>query len=377
MNAETASETGTIARIRKRPAMYIGDTGMHGLRQLLDEVLANACEEALYGGASHIAVCRFRDDSFSVKDDGRGIADCGDLPGLFGELRDGVRAEDEPKLAHGMCSGAVTVNALSETFAVTSDRDGRRNHREFQRGEPYEATVPEAAPTGRSSGTQVRWRPDPEIFGEVSLEGHLIRNRLRTLSYLLPGQVFDLRDELEGRFETYRAAGGLRDFVECVNTGRNALHAPVYAEAREGKIHVEVALQYYFGNDDPLIGFLNHRSLQSRGPHAQGVFAGLSDVLTPLASEYLRGTQERLCTAQVATGLAAVVSMRHPDPQFRGSYARIAGNSELEAMVRSCVVRALESGLQRDPEFLAGVLWQIPGADRLSEPCPLREDLRL
>lgn len=359
----------SVEAVRRRPAMYVGNMSERGIFKLFDTVMANSVEEALYGGADRVGITCHTDGSLSIEDNGRGIPLGIDpdtnLPFLTLACTDRkagsrLRPANEPRLAHGMVSELHVVNALSERFEITSRRDGRTLFQRFARGVPVEAPQ-ELPPSGSAStGTTIRWLPDPEVMATTDHRPDLLRSRLRTLACLVPGLRFHLRDEVEGRDFDFYAPGGAAELVELLNTGRRTFDPPVRVVRQQGPIFLDVAVQYHFLPDDPVLSFANLCKTERGGFHERGLHRALQEILTPLARKAgrIRGDQ-RLTLNGIQQGLTAVVSVRLPGAQFEGMYADRLGNQEVEALVFEAVTKDLHQALERDLTLFSQILCQL------------------
>jgi DNA gyrase subunit B len=347
--------------VRKRPAMYIGDLGRSGLHHLVYEVVDNSIDEAMAGACQNIGVIVHADGSVSVEDDGRGFPvgikeeyGMSALELCLTRLGAGAKFErDSYKISGGLHGvGVSVVNALSEWLHVRTQRDGQCWVMSFERGKttsPLEAVGP-----ADTTGTLVRFKPDPEIFREVDFHYDLLAKRLRELAYLNNGLTITLTDERSGTSEVFRFDDGIREFVKHLNDGKEPIHSPpVYfkREDAEQRLIVEVALQYTEKYNETMLSFVNNINTVEGGTHLSGFRTALTRTLNAYArkNNLLKGNDPTPSGDDVREGLTAILSVKVPEPQFEGQTKTKLGNSEVGTFVETSVNEMLGNYLEEHP----------------------------
>ncbi|WP_254544409.1 DNA topoisomerase (ATP-hydrolyzing) subunit B [Halomarina pelagica] len=352
-----------LEAVRKRPAMYIGSTDTRGLHHLVYEVVDNAIDEALAGYCDTIEVTIHEDDSVTVTDDGRGIpVDTHseyDLPALeviMTVLHAGGKFDNKSYQVSGGLHGVgvSVVNALSKWLEVEVRRDGAVWTDRFDHGEPEPDAfqrVRDMAPD-EETGTTVRFWPDDAIFETTDFTYTTLESRLRELAFLNPGVEITLRDERSGEEATFKYDGGIREFVAYLNETRSALHDDVvyFATEQEG-IQVEVAMQATDGVQSSIHAFANNINTREGGTHLTGFKTALTRVINDYAGKngLADDVDGNLKGEDIREGLTAVISVKHPDPQFEGQTKTKLGNSEVRGIVESAMHEELRTYLEEHP----------------------------
>ncbi len=366
-----------LEAVRKRPGMYIGGTGLGALHHLVYEVVDNSIDEAMAGFATFVSVSVLADGSVSVTDDGRGIPVepvRNEDPTLDGKsavevvltrLHAGGKFNEEGsayKVSGGLHGvGVSCVNALSSMLEVEVWRDGAVYGITFERGvvttEIHEiGPIPSGAT--RSSGTQVVFKPDSEIFEDTTFDYQVLLNRLRELSYLNPGVTIKLTDERVGadgkpKHDSFKAENGLLEYVQHLMKGKNAVSSPVYITKaiEEENLLCEVALQYHDGYSELLKTFANNIHNADGGTHGQGFKVALTRTLNGYAkrSGILKEKDPTPSGDDLREGLIAVVSVKLPEPAFNNQPKEKLLNPEVEGFVSSAVTEALTNWLEENP----------------------------
>jgi len=354
-----------IEGVRRRPAMYIGDTGTRGLHHLVEEVVANSIDEAMAGHCTTIRVELNADGSVTVADDGRGIP-VGIHPSekkpavevIMTMLHAGGKFDRASyKVSGGLHGvGVSVVNALSEWLSVEVRRDGKVYHQRYERGKT--ASELKVIGKSRTTGTTVTFKPDPEIFETTEFNFDTIATRLRELAFLNRGVAITLRDEASERQRHFCYEGGIAAFVKHLNEGKNVLHKDViYFEREENGIVVEVALQYNGGYSENVFSFANNVNTIEGGTHLYGFRSALTRTLNAYARKenLLRG--ETMPQGEdVREGLTAVVSVKLPEPQFEGQTKTKLGNREVQGIVEAFVNDRLASYLEENPKTARAIV---------------------
>jgi DNA gyrase subunit B len=348
-----------LEAVRKRPAMYIGDTASYGFHHLVFEVVDNSVDEALAGFCSNIRVVLHVDGSCTVIDDGRGIpVDVHTGTGksaaevVLTTLHAGGKFESSVyKVSGGLHGvGVSVVNALSEWLELEIRRDGRVYTQRYDRGKPQSDLQAGEKTTKR--GTTIRFKPDPEIFEIATFSFDILANRLRELAFLNKGLRIQIEDERDEKKQTFHYTGGILQFVEYINQNKAPVHPKVlYFEGGRGDIQVEVALQYNEGYQEYVFSFANNINTREGGSHLTGFRAALTRTIGAYAQAngYLKTFKGAITGDDVREGLTAVISVRLPEPQFEGQTKAKLGNSEVRGLVESVVNDKLAQAFEEDP----------------------------
>ena len=366
-----------LEAVRKRPGMYIGGTGLNALHHLVYEVVDNSIDEAMAGYATSVSVAIQADGSIRVVDDGRGIPTgpmSHENPTFDGKpaieivltvLHAGGKFGQEGsayKVSGGLHGvGVSCVNALSEHLEAEVYRDGKIHRIAFERGlvvEPLReiGSIPRDAT--RRRGTAVTFRPDPQIFPDVTFDYTILANRLRELAYLNPGVLIRLSDERVGpdgkpRSEVFKAEDGLAEYVEYLLSNRPAVAGPVAIrrEDAERSLVCEVALAYHDGYNETLLTFANNINNKDGGTHAQGFKLALTRTLNGYArqSGLIREKDPVPTGEDLREGLIAIVSIKLPDPAFNNQPKERLLNPEIEGFVSQAVAEGLTEWLEEHP----------------------------
>jgi DNA gyrase subunit B len=347
-----------LEAVRKRPAMYIGDTASYGLHHLVFEVVDNSVDEALAGFCQNIRVVLHTDGSATVTDDGRGIPVDIHEEGksaaeiVLTKLHAGGKFQHSAyKVSGGLHGvGISVVNALSEWLELEIRRDGRVYTQRYDRGKPQSDLTPGETTTKR--GTSIRFKPDAEIFEVVEFAFDILANRLRELAFLNKGLKIQIEDERDEKKLTFVYSGGIRQFVEYINENKAPVHPKVlYFEGKRGDIEVEVALQYNDGYQENVFSFANNINTREGGTHLTGFRAALTRTISAYAQAngFLKTFKGGISGEDVREGLAAVISVRLPEPQFEGQTKAKLGNSDIKGLVESVVNDKLAQSFEEDP----------------------------
>ena len=351
--------------VRLRPGMYIGSTGARGLHHLVYEVVDNSVDEALAGRADRIEVTLHPDNSVTVSDNGSGIpvdamADTG-LPAVtvvLTKLHAGGKFGGEGyKVSGGLHGvGVSVVNALSEWLKVEVRRDGKISRQEFARGEPTTDLIAAGkTESKKDTGTTITFLPDLEIFDEDEFEWSMdtLVQRLRETAFLTRGLRIVITDEREGEVRhEFHYEGGIRDFVEHVNSAKEPIHKRiVYFEGEMENGAVEVALQWNGSYVESVFSFANNINTTEGGAHLSGFKAALTGTLNKYARDkgLLKEKEENLEGEDVREGLAGVISVKLREPQFEGQTKTKLGNPWVRGLVEQTVNQRLAEFLEENP----------------------------
>jgi DNA gyrase subunit B len=354
-----------LEAVRKRPAMYIGDVGTKGLHHLVWEVVDNSIDEALAGYCDEIVVNIHEDNSVSVEDNGRGIPTDihqkekrSALEVVMTVLHAGGKFDKNTyKVSGGLHGvGVSCVNALSEELTATVYREGKVFAQQYERGRPkFPVRV-----IGESArrGTTIHFRPDPQIFQILEYNYETVASRLRELAFLNPRiriTLNDYRDRDEAgqpRTETFYSEGGLREFVEYIDSTREKLiPEPIYIESNKGEIPIQVALSYNTSFTENLISYVNNINTHEGGTHVAGFRRALTRTLKSYAdrSGLLDKVKIDISGDDFREGLTAVISVKVAEPQFEGQTKTKLGNSEVSGVVDQTVGEILQYYLEEHP----------------------------
>ena len=364
-----------LEAVRKRPGMYIGSTGPQGLHHLVYEVVDNSIDEAMAGFCDRIIVALEKDDIVRVEDNGRGIPvgmhpteHVSALELVLTRLHAGGKFDKGAyKVSGGLHGvGVSCVNALSSWMEATIDSDGKRWFQRYEIGVP-KTKVQEIGTTDRH-GTQIRWKADKTIFTETTTyDFDVLAKRLRELAFLNSGITIVFRDE---RLETpkevvFKFDGGIRQFVNYLNEGRNVIPAePAFIEGEDNGVMTELALQYNDGYNETIYTYVNDINTVEGGTHLDGFKIALTFVLNKFleANQKLsKKMDEKLTGEDVRAGITAVLSLKVPEPQFEGQTKTKLGNSEVRTIVDSLVKEKLTLFFEQHPQDLEKILEKAVG----------------
>ena len=366
-NAGSITVLEGLEAVRKRPSMYIGDTGIRGLHHLVYEVVDNSIDEALAGYASTVSVVIHTDNSITVVDDGRGVPvdmhpeeQKPAVEVVMTVLHAGGKFDhDSYKVSGGLHGvGVSCVNALSDWMVVEVSRDGFVHRIKFERGNTVEPLT--KLHNTSSTGTSVTFKPDGTIFSATVYEWDILANRLRDLAFLNKGVRITLTDERseEVRTETFHYQEGLIEFVKFLNEHKTVLHPPIYMHKNKDNIDVEVAMQYNDGYTENIFSFTNNINTHEGGTHLTGFQGALTRAVNNYAraANYIKGDKGNVTGSDTREGLAAVVSVKVPEPQFEGQTKTKLGNGEVRGIVDSVVYDALTTFLEENPNVAKQVV---------------------
>jgi len=375
-----------LEHVRKRPAMYIGDTGLAGLHHLVYEVVDNSVDEALVGHCHEISVVLQGDGSIAVTDDGRGIPvdiqkDLGisALTVVMTKLNAGGKFDRKAyKVSGGLHGvGVSCVNALSERLAVEVYKNGRIYRQTYAYGEPTSEML-ELGKTERT-GTRVEFRPDSTIFSDTEFHYDTLAKRLRELAFLNRGLCIELADQRgeATKQETFCYEGGLSEFIRELNRGRDPVHPePFHLDGEQNGIQVEVAFQYTQSYDERIFTYCNNIHTKEGGTHLSGFKAALTRTLNLYAKrEDLLKKAQAPSGEDFREGITAVVSVKVPEPQFEGQTKMRLGNSEVQSVVEQVVGARVGAFLEEHPRIARGLVDKAVNAHNAREAARQARDL--
>ncbi len=350
-----------LEAVRKRPGMYIGSTSEKGLHHLVWEIVDNSIDEALAGHASTISVFINEDNSITVEDDGRGIptdihpkTQVSALETIMTVLHAGGKfGGGGYKVSGGLHGvGASVVNALSIWTNVHVNRDGQVYYQEYSKGKTIDQ-VKVIGTTDKSNGTIVSFKPDPEIFTETTVfKYEILMSRLKELAYLNKGiriivedkRTTDVRDEFY--FE-----GGISEYIADINAGKEVINTTIFdCEDEENDIIVDIAFQYNDSYSTNILSYVNNIKTHEGGTHEEGFKTTLTRMLNSYAKKNNLLKNESLLGEDVREGITAVVSIKHPNPQFEGQTKTKLGNSDARVAVANVFSSEIERYLLENPK---------------------------
>ena len=378
-----------LEAVRKRPAMYIGDTGVRGLHHLVYEVVDNSIDEALAGFCREIKVFIMAGDVIRVIDDGRGIpVDMHATEGkpalevVMTSLHAGGKFDKGSyKVSGGLHGvGVSCVNALSVKLTAEVCRDGKLYVQEYKRGIPVTGVEPVGDSPDASTGTTITFAPDPDIFPERAYQFDTLKTRMRELAFLNKGLTITITDEREGkeREEAFKYDGGIIEYVKWINENKTALCGdPVYFEGEKDGVQVEIALDYNDGYAENLFTFANNINTHEGGTHLSGFRAGLTRTINAYAQKenLFKKDMKGLSGDDVREGLTAVISVKIPEPQFEGQTKTKLGNTEVKGQVEQLVNAAFSEYLAENPSVGKKVVNKCVGAAQAREAARRARDL--
>ncbi len=354
-----------LEAVRKRPGMYIGTTSSRGLHHLVWEIVDNAIDEALAGYCTHIEVIIGKENTITVKDDGRGIpveihpkTGKSTVETVYTVLHAGGKfGGGGYKVSGGLHGvGASVVNALSEWLEVRVYKNGKVHYQRYSNGGVPEAplAVIDECPLERT-GTTVTFKPDPEIFTDTIIYDYdILKTRLRELAFLNKGLKISLYDDREDdKKDSFCYEGGISEYVAMLNKDKKPIHDTIIdCEGEDNDISLEVALQYNETYNSSIYSFVNNINTPEGGTHEDGVRRALTRILNKYATSngILKNGDNSLTGDDVKEGLTMIVSIKHPNPQFEGQTKTKLGNSECRAIADKIFSSAFERFLMENPD---------------------------
>ncbi len=375
-----------LEAVRKRPAMYIGDTSSGGFHHLVYEVIDNSIDEAQAGFCTKITVKLLPAGEAEISDNGRGIPtdihpklNKSALEIISTTLHAGGKFDNKAyKVSGGLHGvGLSVVNALSEKFQMRVKRDGKTHFFECSRGKRL-AEV-KVIGEAQDTGTSVLFKPDHEIFSINEFSYETLENRLRELAFLNKGLTIEFSDERDAekkKSEAFHYEGGLEEFVKYINRNKEPLHQTIYFEKQEGAVIVELALQYTSTYNENVFSFANNINTHEGGFH----LAGFKSALTRSANDYAKTNNlvkngGKLSGDDLKEGLAAVISVKLPNPQFEGQTKTKLGNFEIKGIVDSIVYEKLKAYFEENPPDARAVISKALFALQAREAAQKAKDL--
>ncbi len=374
-----------LEAVRKRPAMYIGDTGKRGLHHLISEVIDNSVDEAMAGVCDKISVTINKDGSCTVEDNGRGIPvdmhpeqKKSALEVVMTVLHAGGKFDKSSyKVSGGLHGvGVSVVNALSEWCKVEVSRDGVVHAQTYKRGVPVEKV--KAIGNRKKAGTKTTFYPDSEVFDEVKFEFEIVANRCRELAFLNAGLLIVVKDARSGKSEEHRYKGGLSEFVKHINANHAPLHKKVvHFERERDDTVVEVALQYNDAYRPSIFSYANNINTVEGGTHLTGFKQALTRTINIYGEKnnLLGKKAETVSGDDCLEGLAAVVSVKVKEPQFEGQTKTKLGNSAVQGLVASIVGEGLAEFFEETPSVAKKIVSKAVSASQARSAARKARDL--
>ncbi|MCB9362717.1 DNA topoisomerase (ATP-hydrolyzing) subunit B [Candidatus Woesearchaeota archaeon] len=360
--------------VRKRPAMYIGSTGLPGLHHLVYECVDNSIDEVLAGYCTDIKVIIHKDNSITVEDNGRGIPvdvipkyNMSALTVVLTKLHAGGKFNnDSYKVSGGLHGvGVSCVNALSSLVKVTVKRDGKFYEQTFIRGLPSSDVIIKDGAQG--TGTTITFTPDEQIFEELVYVFDTLSSRLRELAFLNKGVKIYITDEREVNLsKEFYYEGGIVEFIHYMNENKTPLHDAIYFEAEKDNVIAEIAMQYNDSYNEKVISFVNNINTHEGGTHV----AGFKTALTRAVNNYLDAhnyKDDKLTSDDTREGLSCVISIKIPHPQFEGQTKTKLGNSEVKGLVDSIIFTKLTEFLEENPQIARSLIEKMINAAKARE----------
>lgn len=358
--------------VRVRPAMYIGDTFSRGFHHLAFEVIDNSIDEALAGFCDHIKVIIKKEGYLIVEDNGRGIP-IGEHPTIHKPavevvmtlLHAGGKFDNKAyRISGGLHGvGVSVVNALSEWLEVKIKKEGSIYFQRYEKGK----TVTELKVVGFTAeqGTIVSFSPDKGIFKDIVFSFDILSQRLRELAFLNNGLRIEIKDERDERYHSFFYKGGIQEFVQHINKFKDPIHKkPVYIKDEKGDVSIEVSLQYNSTYSSVVYTFANDIDTKEGGTH----LVGFKSALTKVMNEFYKRSkpkQDIIFTGDdVREGIAAILSVKLPNPQFEGQTKTKLGNSNIKGMVESSVQSKLSAYFEENPSVINKILEKVKMAAR-------------
>ena len=374
-NASKIQVLEGLEGVRKRPSMYIGSTSIKGLHHLVFEIVDNSVDEALAGYCKNITVTIHKDNSVTVKDDGRGIPvdiipkyNKSALELVMTRLHAGGKfGKGAYKVSSGLHGvGVSVVNALSKKLTVVVKKSGKIYKQEYEYGKPI--TSLEIIGETNENGTTITFLPDSTIFETTIFNFDILSERLRELSFLNPGLKIILIDERSDKKSEFHFAGGISSFVEDVNANKKPFHPVIHFTAEKDDVGIDFAFQYNSGFTTNLFSFVNTVRTDEGGTHVIGFRIGLTKAI----NSYLKGLKSKVKDIKITIddaleGLTGVISVKVKEPQFEGQTKAKLGNSEVRSIVESFVFDKVKTYLDENPAVAKLILEKVINANKARE----------
>ena len=364
-----------LEAVRKRPGMYIGSTGPRGLHHLIWEILDNSIDEQLAGFCNEIHITMQKDGGICIKDNGRGVPvdihpakKVATVRVVYTILHAGGKFSNSAyKVSGGLHGvGSSVVNALSTHMVVEVRRNGLVYRDEYKNGghpvtplDKYGSLVPCGKCARKDTGTTVTFYPDPEIFETVEFKADVIKKKLKEIAYLNRNLKLVFKDENTGEEKVYLEEDGIKSFINYINRDAQVLHnEPVYIEGASGDIEVEIAFQYTTSFSEQINPYCNRINVVDGGTLVTGFKTALTRVMNQYARELgvLKDKDENFDGKDIRNGLVAIISIKHPDPQFEGQTKTKLGNTDAKTAVEDVFGTEVQRYFDKNVDILRKIL---------------------
>lgn len=374
-----------LEAVRKRPAMYIGGTGIDGLHHLVFELVDNSVDEAIAGFCSEIEIVLHINGTVTVLDNGRGIPvdthsdrNISAAEVVMTVLHAGGKFDkDTYKVSAGLHGvGVSVVNALSETLSLEIRKDGKVYTQKYERGKPV--TPLEVTGKTSSSGTKIVFKPDSGIFEDLNFRFEILSNRLRELAFLNKGVKIHIHDERDGKDNEFLFEGGIRSFIEHLGKNKKNIHPdPIYIERSKDDCDLEMALQYNDSYSEEVFTFVNNVNTRDGGTHLSGFKSALTRTINSYATQnnLLKNVGVTLTGDDAREGLILVLSIKIPEPQFEGQTKGKLGNTDIKGIVEQIVNEKLGQVFEEQPEVAKKIVAKVISAAQAREAAKKAKDL--
>ncbi len=374
-----------LEAVRKRPAMYIGGTGIDGLHHLVFELVDNSVDEAIAGFCSEIDIVLHINGTVTVADDGRGIPvdmhsdrKISAAEVVMTVLHAGGKFDkDTYKVSAGLHGvGVSVVNALSEALSLEIKKDGKVHIQKYEKGKPV-TTLEVTGKTG-SSGTKIVFKPDSGIFEDLNFRFEILSNRLRELAFLNKGIKIHIHDERDGKDNEFLFEGGIRSFIEHLGKNKKTIHPePIYIERSKDDCDLEMALQYNDGYTEEVFTFVNNVNTRNGGTHLSGFKSALTRTVNSYVTQnnLLKNAEVTLTGDDAREGLILVLSIKIPEPQFEGQTKGRLGNTDIKGIVEQIVNEKLGQVFEEQPDVAKKIIAKVIGAAQAREAAKKAKDL--
>ena len=376
-----------LEAVRRRPGMYVGGTDVKAMHHLVYEVVDNSIDEALAGICTKIDIIIHADSSVTVQDDGRGIPvdlhpqmKKSALEVVMTTLHAGGKfGGDGYKVSGGLHGvGVSAVNALSEWCEVEVKRDGKIHRQSYKRGYPQGPVKSSGKVKDDESGTKTTFKFDPEIFKDnVDYRFDTLAQRFREMAFVTRGTTIHFSDERNNRDLTFYFEGGINSFVRYLNRNRASLHPVVYVEKDIDGVGIEAAIQYTDSYTESVYSFANTINTVDGGTHLTGLRSALTRVINDFArrNNLLKDSDSNFSGDDTREGLTAIVSIKHPDPQFESQTKVKLMNAEVQTYVQQVVVEAFNTFLEETPSAAKAIIAKCLTSARARDAARKARDL--
>jgi DNA gyrase subunit B len=374
--------------VRKRPAMYIGSTGSPGFNHLLYEVIDNSIDEAVAGYCNHVTITLMEEDDMDiaeVSDNGRGIptdiipkVNKPALEVLLTSLHSGAKFDNKIyKVSGGLHGvGLTVINSLSEYTLVTVKKNGNIYKQRFSRGIPTSTLSKEG--NTEEHGTTIRFKPDKEIFSVNRFDGTALEERLRDVSFLMPGLKIELIDKRyeEEKIREFVSEKGIEDFIDYIRGTKAPITKPIIVQKNVDSIKIELAMQYIEGYAENVISFVNRIKTSEGGVHITGLHTALTRTITNyIQKNFKKEKQVAIEGEDTREGLIVIISLLMQNPEFEGQTKEKLGNSNIKSIVDSFVYSYLSTYFEENPSEAAKIISKVIGAAEARESARRAKEL--